>query len=486
MNIVMIASECVPFAKTGGLADVVGALPQILQRMGHQVVVVLPRYASIDYRRHGLAPHFEKLGVWMGDTQEWCAVHRASLGEVPVYFIEHNRYFDRWGLYHDSGFSDYRDNALRFGFMTRAALQLLKDLPFTPDIVHAHDWQTALASAYLKIWHWNDPVLGGASSVLTIHNLAYQGVYPNSYYNYLGLQWGNFTADKFEDHGAVNFLKGGIVYSDAVTTVSPTYARETLTPEGGCGLAPFLEAKGDAYGGILNGADYSSWSPEHDSTLPARYSVADPMGKAECKRALQQRLGLDVDPSIPLFGVVGRLVSQKGLDLLASCIDSILGQMRVQFAILGSGEKGLEGFYRELPGRWTGRVGSYIGYSEELAHQITAGSDFFVMPSRYEPCGLNQLYALRYGTLPIVRATGGLDDTIVQYDESSGEGTGFKFAESSARAVYYTVGWAVSTYYDRPEHLRRMIAAAMAVDYSWEVSAKAYVRLYEKVRARRR
>ncbi|MCS6774200.1 MAG: glycogen synthase GlgA, partial [Thermoflexales bacterium] len=445
MNVLFVAAECAPFAKTGGLADVVGALPRYLRDLGHNVIVVMPRYSSIDGARHSLRWAHGPMGVWMGDTEEWCAVFEASNSGTPVYFIESRKYFDRWGLYHDANFNDYLDNPRRFGFLTRAALQLCKDLNFKPDIVHAHDWHTALAPAYLKIWHWNDPVLGGAASVLTIHNVAYQGKYSAEHMPYLGLQWGNFTPDKFEDHGAINFLKGGIVYADMVTTVSPTYARETRTPELGYGMAPYLNNKGDRYVGILNGCDYAVWNPETDPLIPARYSAADLSGKRICKRALQERMNLELLDDAPIIGVVSRFVAQKGLHLLAQCIEGIVTNMRVQFAILGSGDKGLEHVFGSLPARYPGRIGSYIGYDEALAHLIEAGSDFFLMPSIFEPCGLNQMYSLRYGTLPIVRATGGLEDTVQQYDERTGQGTGFKFYEPSAHAVYYTVGWVVST-----------------------------------------
>ena len=480
LKILMISSEVVPYAKTGGLADVVGALPQVLQRLGHEVIVVMPKYGSIDVQKHGLRRHWESMGVWMGNMQEWCAVDVADNDGVPTYFIEHNNYFARPGLYHDDNFNDYTDNPRRFGFLTRAGLQLVQDLGFKPDIVHVHDWQTALASAYLKIWHWNDPLLGGAASVLTIHNIAYQGKYPASHYDYLGLQWGNFTPDKFEDYGAINFLKGGIVYADMVNTVSPTYANETRTPALGYGLAPYLNDKGDNYVGILNGVDYTQWNPAVDTLIPARYTPDDLTGKRICKAELQRRFLLDVNPRVPIVGVVSRLVSQKGLDLLAGAIERIVENMIVQFVILGSGDKGLEAFYGDLPRRYPGRIGSFIGYNNQLAHWIEAGADFFIMPSIYEPCGLNQIYSLKYGTLPIVRATGGLDDTVIQYDERTGDGTGFKFWEPSANAIFYTVGWAVSTYYDRPQHMAKMIHTAMQQDYSWEQSAAHYEALYEQ------
>ena len=480
LNIAMITAECVPYAKTGGLADVVGALPQTLQQMGHNVMVVMPRYSSIDGAKHGLRRHWDSFGVWMGNLLEWCAVDVADNEGVPVYFIESNKFFERSGLYHDAEFNDYQDNPARFGFLTRAGLQLCRDIGFAPDIVHVHDWQTALAAAYLKTWHWNDPILGRAASLLTIHNIAYQGKYGAGVYDYLGLGRDNFTPDKFEDYGSVNFLKGGVVYADMVNTVSPTYADETRTPSLGYGLAPYLNDKGDNYLGILNGVDYTQWNPAVDPLIPARYSAADLTGKAVCKRALQRRFGLDENPNLPIVGVVSRLVEQKGLDLLALAIEEIVQNMSVQFVVLGSGDKGLEAFYGGLPARYPGRIGSFIGYNNEIAHWIEAGSDFFIMPSIYEPCGLNQMYSLKYGTLPIVRATGGLNDTVAQYDEEIGDGTGFKFWEPSVSAIYYTVGWAVATYFDRPAHIQQMIQTAMAQDFSWEKSAELYVAAYER------
>lgn len=483
LKIAFIAAECVPYVKTGGLADVVGALPKALRELGHQPIIILPKYSTIDAQRFGLQHYLSPLGVWMGNTQEWCTVYTTDLAGVPVFFIEFNKYFDRWGLYHDANFNDYQDNARRFGFFSRAALQLCRDMGFAPDIVHIHDWHTALGAAYLKIWHWNDPLLGRAASVLTIHSNTHQGVYHAECYDYLGLQWSNFTADKFEDYGRVNLLKGGIVYADMVNTVSPTYANETRTPAGGFGLAPYLNDKGENYVGILNGVDYSLWDPSIDKLIPARYTAQDLSGKAICKAALQKRMDLEVNPALPIVGVVSRLVDQKGLGLLAQTIEAIVTNMQVQFAILGSGDKGLEHFYGTLPGRLPGRIGSYIGYSDELSHWIEAGADFFIMPSLSEPCGLNQIYSLCYGTLPIVRATGGLDDTVVQYDEASGTGTGFKFFDASPSAIYYAVGWAVSTYFDRPQQMRQLQQSAMQQRYSWADSAREYVQVYQRALA---
>jgi len=481
LNIAFIASECVPYAKTGGLADVVGTLPGALQDLGHKVIVIMPFYGIIDRSKFNIDPVLETLGVWMGDTEEWCTVHGTyNPAGVSIYFIEFEKYFGRMGLYHDEAFNDYLDNPRRFAFLSRAGLQFCKDIGFKPDVIHAHDWQTALAPAYLKIWHWNDPALGTAASLLTIHNIGYQGIYPATHYGYTGLQSINFTSRKFEDHGAMNYLKGGIYYADMVNTVSPGYARETRTPELGFGMAMYLNDKGDQYVGILNGVDYSDWNPAVDKFIPQTYTPEDLSGKAICKEALQERFNLDREEGIPIVGVVSRFADQKGLDLLATTLEDIVYNMRVQFVILGSGDPYLERYYGELPRRFPGRIGSYIGYNNELSHLIEAGSDFFIMPSRYEPCGLNQIYSLKYGTLPIVRATGGLDDTVEQYDETSGDGTGFKFWDASANGIYYSVGWAVSTYYDRPEHYRKMQQTAMRQNFSWEESAKHYDAVYQR------
>ncbi|MBN1879381.1 glycogen synthase [bacterium] len=478
LRIAFIASECDPFIKTGGLADVIGSLPGALRRLGHEPVIIVPRYAGLNLERFRLRRAFDKLGVWMGNCLEWCAVDQTALDDIPAFFIESNKFFDRNGLYHDDTFRDYPDNAYRFGFFSRAALQLLIDLRQKIDVIHIHDWQTSSCAAYQKIWHWNNEILGNTASVLTIHNIAYQGVYPVDCYEYLGFQWGNFTSQKFEDHGRVNLLKGGIHYSDRITTVSQKHADEVRTPEYAYGMAPYLNIKAERFSGILNGIDYSIWNPEIDPLIPAVYSRFDMTGKATCKRNLQERMGLTVDATIPLIGVISRFASQKGLHLFAAAVSELMNEMIFQCVILGSGDPYLETFFRELPAQYPGRVASFIGFNNELAHWIEAGSDCFLMPSLYEPCGLNQLYSLKYGALPIVRATGGLDDSIDQYCERTGSGTGFKFFEPSPKALSNTVGWAVSTWYDRSGHFRQMQAAAMEKDFSWDVSAVAYEDVY--------
>ncbi len=481
LKILFLISEMHPYAKIGGLGDVAASLPKALLKMGHDVRVVIPRYSSIDPDHYNTTTCLQSMGVWMGDKEEWCSVHSTkSADQVPVYMIEHGLFFHREGLYHDNGMNDYDDNPRRFAFFSRAALQLAKDISFKPDIVHANDWQSALSCAYLKVWHWNDPILGDAASLLTLHNVAYQGIYPKDHYNYIGLGWQNFTQDKLESYGKVNFLKGGIHYADLVNAVSPSFAQEITAPGGGFGLAPYLSDKKESFVGILNGIDYETWNPQTDPHLPAHFSMEKLTGKQKCKQELQRAFDLKVDKKVALIGTVGRFVDQKGFHLIAQAIERILGQMHVQFVILGSGEGDLQDYFGNLPARYPRKAGSYIGYDNRRAHLIEAGCDFFLMPSLFEPCGLNQMYSMHYGTLPIVRATGGLNDTVENYNEKEGTGTGFKFSDTSPDALYYTVGWAVSTYYDRPKHIRSMVRTAMKRDFSWQSSALQYEAAYKR------
>ncbi len=481
LNVLIVSSEMAPFAKTGGLADVTASLSVHLQQRGHDVRVVMPLYRSVRNSNPEMSITLHSMGVAMGEGEEWCRVKETKIeSDVRVFFVEHDLYFDRWGLYHDEWMNDYDDNPRRFAFLCRAALQLALDTGFSPDIVHSNDWQTAPTAAYLKTWFWNDPLLGKSASVLTIHNIAYQGVYPGHHYRYMGLGSQCFHDKGFESWGQVNFLKGGIFYSDMVNTVSPGHAKEITTPFQGFGLAPYLSDKADRFIGILNGVDYSQWSPEKDIWIPAKYNRRSQKGKIVCKKELQKRMNLEENENILLIGTVGRFVEQKGFHLIKESIEKILDDMVVQFVILGQGEYDQETFFRALPARFPGRAGSYIGFSNELAHLIEAGADFFCMPSLFEPCGLNQLYSMRYGTLPIVRATGGLDDTVEQYDEKTGEGTGFKFWKPTSESLYYTIGWAVSTWYDRPHHIKKMMKTAMKKDFSWKNAIPQYESFYRK------
>jgi starch synthase len=419
------------------------------------------------------------MSVQMGQENIICDVHKTLLNEnVPVYLIDYEPFFGRSNLYHDNDFRDYYDNPKRFTFLSKAALQLCHELRFSPDIIHANDWHTAVLPAYLKRLFKDDPVFSNTVSVLTIHNLAYQGCYDRYYYNYAGLWEEDFTQDKFECYNAVNFLKGGIFFADVINTVSPGYALETKTPSGGFGLDAFLNRKGDNYTGILNGVDYKVWDPEKDQLIPVNYSVNNMEGKSECKKVLQEQFRLEQSGNTPVIGIISRFVEHKGFYILSECIEDIIKNMNVQFAILGAGESRLESFYGSLDQRYPGKTGSYIGYNNELAHLIEAGSDFFLMPSLFEPCGLNQIYSLKYGTLPVVRATGGLKDTVDNYDQETGKGTGFVFYEASAKAIYNTVGWILDTYFSRKPHMDGLIKQAMKQNFSWEKSAGEYVKLY--------
>ncbi len=481
MKIAFVASECYPFVKTGGLADVTSSLSQALAELGHEVAVILPYYKAIRSKEVEITTFFESMCVHMGcGIEEWCSVKTAMLGKkVRVFLIESDKYFLRDGLYCDSFSNDFQDNPYRFAFFSRAALQLMRDMDFRPDVVHAHDWQTAAVCAYMKTWEWGESGIDKAKSVLTIHNIGYQGIYSADCLDYCGFDWKFFTSEIFEDYGRVNFLKGGIHFADFVTTVSPKYAEETLGGSQSYGLAPYLKSKNERYSGILNGVDYSVWDPKTDKNIPENFSARSFKGKNVCKRELQRRFGLAEDEKIPLIGVVSRFAHQKGLDILAKAVGRIVDSMFVQFAIMGSGESGLENFFMRIPGEKPGKIGSFIGYSDEMSHLVEAGSDFFIMPSRYEPCGLNQIYSLKYGTLPIVRNTGGLSDTVQQYCEADGSGTGFKFDYLSTDAIFDTVGWAVSTYFDRPKHIDKMRKAAMKCDFSWKNSAKEYEKIYK-------
>lgn len=479
MKILFVASECAPFAKTGGLGDVVGSLSPHLKNLSHDVRIVMPLYSLIDKEKFRITECIHHMTVRMGNEIITCKVYKAKISEeVPVYFISYPPFFDRTGIYHDNNFNDYPDNPKRYSFLSMAAFQLCSELIFKPDIVHAHDWHTAITSAYLKKLVHDDPLFSSTASVLTIHNLAYQGRYGWYYWEFTGLSWDEFKPDRFEDYTAINFLKGGIFYADIVNTVSKGYADETRTPLQGFGLDYFLNKKGPDYVGILNGVDYSHWDPSKDRLIPATYSPGDLAGKLVCKDHLQQYFQLKHDRNIPVIGIISRLVEQKGFYVLAQCLENILKDFNVQFAVLGAGDKPLENLFKNLSARFPQKIGVYIGYSNDLAHQIEAGSDFFLMPSIYEPCGLNQIYSLKYGTLPIVRETGGLKETVENYNQETGEGTGFKFHDATGSAIYGTIKWVLDTYFNRRTHIEKLRQNAMKQHYSWDDSALEYIHLY--------
>lgn len=489
LRILFVAPEVAPFARTGGLGEVTGALPRALAALGHEVRVVMPLYQTVRDGGFPLTALPARLQVpsafgtraarvWQGRLPD----RGGPAGEVPVYFLEQDEYFARPQLYGDET-GDYPDNAARFVFFCRAALELAPRLGWFPHVFHCHDWQTGLLPAYVRFLPGLDSGLSAAATVYTVHNLAYQGVFPAWTFPLTGLPPALFQPAGVEFLGFVNFMKAGLLYADLLTTVSPTYAEEVCTPELGFGLDGVLRTRRAEFVGILNGVDYAVWSPERDPFIAAPYSATDLRGKAICKAALLRAFNLPEDLTTPLIGMVSRLVDQKGFDLLAAALDRLLA-MDLRLVILGSGYAPYEEFLTALQRAYPQKVGVRLGFDDALAHQIEAGSDCFLMPSRYEPCGLNQIYSLRYGTIPIVRATGGLRDTVVPFDPATGEGTGFVFQQASGDALLAAVGEAVRVFADRASW-QRLIRNAMAQDFSWERSAARYDELYRQTVARK-
>ncbi|AJE03990.1 glycogen synthase GlgA [Geobacter pickeringii] len=486
LKILMAASECVPFAKEGGLADVVGVLPKHLARLGHDVRVVMPRYYKVDPEKYGLKQLPGVLTVPMGIIgEQYCGVWEGRLpgSDVPVYFLEHEGYYGRDGLYEVDNVG-FLDNDNRFIFLSRAAMELPKMIGFAPDIVHAHDWHTAAVPLLLNTLYVNDPRFARAASVLTVHNMQHQGNFYEGAMDVLGVGWEHFTFLGLEKDGEVNLLKGGIYHATVLNTVSEGYAREMQTPEYGWGLDGVVRERAADLTGILNGVDYDDWNPETDPFIAATYSAADLTGKKLCKRDLQRAFGLPERDDVPLFGLVSRLVKQKGIDVLAAAIPRILA-LDVQVVMLGAGEPWAHFYFGDIRNAYPTKFNCFIGYNNPLAHKIEAGADFFLMPSAFEPCGLNQMYSLRYGTLPVVRATGGLDDSVENFDEARLTGTGFKFWRLDAGALFDTVGWAVHTWYHRRDAVARLIANAMAARFTWEDAAAKYEELYRRALRRR-
>jgi starch synthase len=470
-RILMVASEAAPFVKTGGLADVLGSLPAALVRRGNEVCVVLPRYraALIDSSERiwhqmplSVGPHFFTV-----------AIDQVVRQGVRYFFVDCPPLFDRPGIYNERNV-DYPDNHIRFALLNQAAIGIARFI-FRPDIFHAHDWQAGLSAPYLRSTFAGDPTFFGSKCVMTIHNLGYQGNFWALRMQEIGLDPALYHTEGLEFNGMISFLKGGIVFSDAVTTVSPTYAREIQTPEYGFGFDGLLRSRSYKLRGILNGVDYVEWSPETDPYLPAHFAAGDLSGKAECKRQLLAEMGLPPADGRPVIGIVSRFADQKGFDLLAD-IAGPLAEQDLAIVVLGSGEKRFEDMFRHFAAARPDKFGVRIGYDNALAHRIEAGSDMFLMPSQYEPCGLNQIYSLHYGTVPIVRATGGLDDTV---DEE----TGFKFSEYSPRALAGAIGDALHAWQFREAWTDRM-RAGMRKDYSWEASAEEYQKLYAELASR--
>ena len=487
MKVLIVSSEVYPFAKTGGLADVIGALPKELKNQSIDVRVVMPLYSSIDKKKYNLKPLDGALGVPLGTMGElWCEVYEGKLpnSDVVIYFIEYEAFFNRDGIYNDKNGDGFLDNATRFIFFSRATLQLSKKLHFKPAVIHINDWQSAPVSSLLNSIYKYDEYFRDTASLLSIHNMQYQGNFDKRVMDILSIGWEHFHSWELEYYDRVNLLKGAIYTANIITTVSKKYAQEIQSSEFGYGLDSAIKDRTRDTFGVVNGVDYDEWNPKIDKYLKANYTINNLYGKISCKENLQEVFKLEKDKNIPIIGMVTRLVEQKGIDIVKNIIEGLL-DLNIQIVLVGSGDSHYQEFFKNLANR---RVNfrCFIGYSDELAHKVEAGSDFFLMPSRFEPCGLNQMYSLKYGTLPIVRAVGGLDDTIENFNESTNSGDGFKFYDLNEDALYNTIGWALYTYYNNRDGMRSLIHNAMSKEFSWEKSAKEYIKLYELAIQRKR
>jgi starch synthase len=487
LNILFLSSEVEPFAKTGGLADVSGALPLTVKSLGQEIRVMLPRYGSIHERKARLHEmiRLKEIDIPVGHRHYAGSVKSSFLSnnhvKVQVYLLDNATLFGRSGLYvHPDTKKDYPDNDARFTFFNRGVLEVLKLLGWQPDVIHCNDWPTALVPAYLKTLYKDDPFYRDTRTVFTIHNMAYQGVFPKASFPITNLPEQLFGEHGVEAHGNVNFLKTALVFADAITTVSEKYAKEIRTSEEyGCGLQGLLEKRKNDLSGILNGVDYSIWDPSVDELIPQRYDLRSLDLKVENKKALLTQMGLPFDERTPVIGMISRLADQKGFDLLNEIMDALL-RMQLQLVVLGTGDKKIHDLLEKAVRKHPQNVAVHLGFNNDLAHLIEAGADMFLMPSRYEPCGLNQIYSLRYGTSPIVRATGGLDDTIEDYHPTTGIGTGFKFTHYRSEDLLKAVERAVHVFADTGAW-RKLMRNGMMKDFSWETSARKYVQLYRSL-----
>jgi starch synthase len=471
----MVSPELSPFAKIGGLGDCVASLAKFIAQLGHEVKVVLPKYASIRLPEHCIE-HLSPLVISMGYGKEYGKIWEIRAKNLSFYFVEFHRYFDRTGIYSDV-YGDYRDNDERFAFLSRVAIDVCYYFNWVPDIFHGHDWTTGLIPVMLDTVE-RQRSMGQCGSVFTIHNLQHQGYARKSVLDFLGIPGHVFRPDGVEAFGQVNMLKAGLYFASKLTTVSETYAREIQTPTFGFGLDAVLKFRAGDLIGIRNGIDETLWSPQHDPFLPAKFSTKNMAGKVFCKRRLQRCCDFPIDDSVPLLGIVARLYEQKGLDIFANILPGLLEKLTLQVVLLGNGESSLETRFIEIAKKYDRRCFVHIGFHEALSHLIEAGADFFLMPSRFEPCGLNQMYSMRYGTIPIVRATGGLRDTVENFSEKNETGTGFLFDDLTESSLYNTICWAYKIYRDCPRAIAGMRLRAMVQDFSWNTSAKKYIDVY--------
>lgn len=475
MKVVFVASETVPYSKTGGLADVVGALPKALAALGHEVEVFVPRYRIT--KPAPAVSTFGSLTVPLSSGFKFASIQKAEANGIPAYLMDCPELFDRDGLYMVNG-KDYPDNATRFAAFSMAALEFLKRSSKPPEILHCHDWQSALAPVYLRSLYGDDPFFRNTAVLFTIHNIGYQGLFPPDVMAEISLDKSLFKIEGLEYYGKVNLLKGGIVFSDSITTVSQKYAQEIQTPEFGYGLEGVLKSRSDHLEGILNGVDYGDWDPATDKLIPANYTPSDLSGKKTCKKALLEKMGV-LAPRLerPVLGIVSRFVTQKGFDLIAGIADELMHK-DLYVVALGTGELEYEELFRSLAKKFPDKFLVRVAYDNALAHQIEAGADLFVMPSRYEPCGLNQFYSMKYGTVPVVRATGGLDDTVEPFDGR--KGTGFKFIDYSRQALLGCLRQGLAAFRDQ-ESWSVVQRNCMQKDFSWSQSAKKYAELYRSL-----
>ncbi|WP_019638669.1 glycogen synthase GlgA [Paenibacillus fonticola] len=474
MKILFAAAEAAPFIKTGGLADVIGALPKALQQAGHDVRVVLPKYRDIPGSFTHLLEHVRVVEVPVGWRRQYGGIEALQWDGIPVYFIDNEYYFGREGVY------GYWDDGERFAYFNQAVLEMLPAIDFAPDVLHCHDWHTAMIPLLLKEHYRHDPFYAGIRTVFTVHNLLYQGLFPPEVLgDLLSLPHSYYTPEGVEYNGAVSFMKAGLLFSNHVTTVSPTYAEEIKTEYYGYGLDGLLRSLGDRLSGIVNGIDTKLYNPATDSALFSRYRTSWSK-KLENKTALQHELGLPESADVPLVAMVTRLVESKGLDLVMRIADEWLAYDDVQLVILGTGDRSYEEWFREAALRHPQKLSVQIKFSDELSRKIYAGSDLFLMPSKFEPCGISQLLALRYGSIPVVRETGGLNDTVQSYRPETGEGNGFTFTNYNAHDLLHTLRRGIG-YYRQPEHWKQLLRNAYAGDYSWQASARQYSDIYERV-----
>jgi starch synthase len=490
LNVLLVSSEVEPFAKTGGLADVAGALPQTVRELEHEIRVMMPRYGSINERKSHLHEmlRLKDIDIPVGKKRFSASVKSSFISnnhvKVQVYFLDNPTLFGRSGLYVSPDTKkDYADNDERFIFFCRGILEVLKKLGWAPDIIHCNDWHTGLVPAYLKTLYRTDPFYRETRTVFSVHNMAYQGVFPKASFDKTLLPPDTFSEEGVQAYGNLNFLKAGLMYADAITTVSEKYAEEIgSSEEFGCGLQDVIKKRRKDLTGILNGADYTQWDPSVDELIPHKYDFRTIDLKLENKKALCARMGLPFQAGVPLIGIISRLADQKGFDLIGESIDDLM-KMNCQMVLLGTGDKRYHDMFEKAARKHPQKLGVALTFNNELAHLIEAGSDMFLMPSRYEPCGLNQMYSLRYGTIPVVRATGGLDDTIQDCSATGGTGTGFKFTGYSSAEMLKALQRALKAYADQATW-KKLMKNAMAKDFSWESSAKKYIQLYRSLAKR--